>query len=1108
MLGPVRGFTASEDSTQSPQTFGQSFIEASRASSTVPIAGIGGTTTSGWRKPISEDWQGNNSTANSHASQSHTSTHQALEPQQATLEQSVPLVDPTSASIQAPIPILVSTQGPSSDFAPLQASDDSARVENGTGNSPASVAQSFSDLTSQPRAGFNSSRAFVNKSDLDIQGLNQPQVEPAFSGPKAHAGTTGRPLQNTNQNAGPDESHFDLQSVMPKDPQTQDSKVLSTASSIPIASQIQSAVSVEGQIGVQNAATKVSVDTLSKDVSCAPSNAAQNTTHAGRQIQKQNDLSNEDPDMAFQTNPMTFPIQAPELAQGTPEYMVPTGPQSSASGLASGTVVGIVSASTPGRVANSIQDSSPEAVSDAISNPISILPSAFKPDSNEAVVSQQITNGTPSAASNPRQESELAAQGIDRKVLSSPISSSSSTPNLSNARSNEVRPNMNAFSSVVPDQRANSVTTPLPSPDREQQSSSITSSSSSSYFGVTGSKVGSGELRPSVNALSSVVPDQKANSVTTPLPSPAPGQQSSSITSGSSNSIFGVPGSKVTHEVISTSSNANSSAVPNNTDNAFPKPVWQILSDLFQSVSSRLVPKASSDSTNPSTVSTSSSPVPVTAPELTKSQSSTGDSRVTSSPAQSTTTNADAYKGLSSATSEDTASSSSSLLMSDQRVSSSSNPDPVLMSVKSPIAGASGASKGMLNGLISGVMNPMHVELPSVLPAHETNAAANLTTNTSPKQATTAVTNQTLVSTPNSILSPMIDAAHAPRLHMTPGAQLIAEASAKNATSTTTGHVTPDQPNPSQSLPAGNATVSGLSAPSATADQLLTIAKSSGGLFASSMKVGDIENPTLSTGPSAVTSSSGKSGAKEAINGIEGSTQPAPSTPGQADNTINSQNAISSNNQSQGSLSPQVQSATQSQIDIGNHTVIAAPHTQTGINTAPAQMPLTVAAAPALASKIPDHISSIAVAPPQASPVINTAKLIQSMGQTEMRVGMRSTEFGNISISTSTNRETISAQISLDHGELAKTLTAGLPEMQARLGSNQAVDVRIGMNGAASSAGMSDGSAGQSQSGRQQPGDSSSSHSSYGVPERQFSSVPAAVAIADARSVTRLDIRV
>lgn len=111
---------------------------------------------------------------------------------------------------------------------------------------------------------------------------------------------------------------------------------------------------------------------------------------------------------------------------------------------------------------------------------------------------------------------------------------------------------------------------------------------------------------------------------------------------------------------------------------------------------------------------------------------------------------------------------------------------------------------------------------------------------------------------------------------------------------------------------------------------------------------------------------------------------------------------------------------------------------------------------------------------------INTARLIQSVGQSEMRVGMRSAEFGDISIRTSATHDSLSAQISLDHADLAKALTAHLPEMQARLGGNGNVDVRVNDNAqsstshhgagnqnmggnAGSSTGSNDGSRGRSQ---------------------------------------------
>jgi hypothetical protein len=146
-------------------------------------------------------------------------------------------------------------------------------------------------------------------------------------------------------------------------------------------------------------------------------------------------------------------------------------------------------------------------------------------------------------------------------------------------------------------------------------------------------------------------------------------------------------------------------------------------------------------------------------------------------------------------------------------------------------------------------------------------------------------------------------------------------------------------------------------------------------------------------------------------------------------------------------------------------------------------------------------------------PVINTAKLIQSMGQSEMRVGMRSTEFGNISISTSSTRDLISAQISLDHGELARTLAAHLPEIQARLGGNQPADVRIDMNGASAgqtgtAGGMYNGSADQSRGGRHQVGNADSSSSGNRLDGQQLSPVASATATSGGGVSARLDIRV
>ena len=75
--------------------------------------------------------------------------------------------------------------------------------------------------------------------------------------------------------------------------------------------------------------------------------------------------------------------------------------------------------------------------------------------------------------------------------------------------------------------------------------------------------------------------------------------------------------------------------------------------------------------------------------------------------------------------------------------------------------------------------------------------------------------------------------------------------------------------------------------------------------------------------------------------------------------------------------------------------------------------------------------------------VVHRAQLIQAMHQSEMRMGMNSAEFGNISISAAVNHQTLSAQISLDHAGLSRALTAQLPEIEKNLGSAYGLQSRV-----------------------------------------------------------------
>jgi len=77
---------------------------------------------------------------------------------------------------------------------------------------------------------------------------------------------------------------------------------------------------------------------------------------------------------------------------------------------------------------------------------------------------------------------------------------------------------------------------------------------------------------------------------------------------------------------------------------------------------------------------------------------------------------------------------------------------------------------------------------------------------------------------------------------------------------------------------------------------------------------------------------------------------------------------------------------------------------------------------------------------------ISAARLIQTMSASEMRVGMHSSEFGDISIRTSISQQQMQTQISVDHNELGTALSAHIPNMQAKLGSEYGLHATIEVN--------------------------------------------------------------
>jgi hypothetical protein len=306
----------------------------------------------------------------------------------------------------------------------------------------------------------------------------------------------------------------------------------------------------------------------------------------------------------------------------------------------------------------------------------------------------------------------------------------------------------------------------------------------------------------------------------------------------------------------------------------------------------------------------------------------------------------------------------------------------------------------------------------------------------------------------------------------------------------------------------------GLEVSGGTANQLVSPIKPGGGLPGTAhANVSSFYTASVAK-QSAVSVANGKDESQDSNNSAAGLKQHVQFTADHAGSQTSTQQDASAHDQSQGGASSQQQSATLPQMNAATNSVVVAIPVQNASSAFAPQSASMHAGVAASTAKLPDAAASASAAVTQATPVINTAKLIQSIGQSEMRVGMRSNEFGNISISTTANKDVISAQISLDHGELAKALAAQLPEMQARLGANQPMDVHIDMYGTATgqgtgtSGGMSNGSYDQSSAGKQQSTYTASSYSGNSVAERPLFPASVATTTGYGSLNARLDIRV
>ncbi len=147
-----------------------------------------------------------------------------------------------------------------------------------------------------------------------------------------------------------------------------------------------------------------------------------------------------------------------------------------------------------------------------------------------------------------------------------------------------------------------------------------------------------------------------------------------------------------------------------------------------------------------------------------------------------------------------------------------------------------------------------------------------------------------------------------------------------------------------------------------------------------------------------------------------------------------------------------------------------------------------------------------------AAPSINTAKVLETIHGTELRLGLHSTEFGSISIATSVSPAGIAAQIALDHGALGKALATHLTSMEEKLGSSfgmpAKVELRDGTASGSQGSGAGTANGGENARGNaRQPWTGREDASSARVGEGFSGSVPTAESRSDVSSNVRLSVQ-
>jgi flagellar hook-length control protein FliK len=76
------------------------------------------------------------------------------------------------------------------------------------------------------------------------------------------------------------------------------------------------------------------------------------------------------------------------------------------------------------------------------------------------------------------------------------------------------------------------------------------------------------------------------------------------------------------------------------------------------------------------------------------------------------------------------------------------------------------------------------------------------------------------------------------------------------------------------------------------------------------------------------------------------------------------------------------------------------------------------------------NLASQPASVPRYSPVINSSKLIERLGESEIRIGLQTHDFGPVEIKTLLQNQELHAHISVEHTALRDALAADLPALQ------------------------------------------------------------------------------